>query len=141
MAVMRRSVIFTDHSGGVTIFAIRTSSGATGIQLALIAKSHGDYLNFWESTETVNVAPATSSGQYPSVTQQATLSYLCADGTVARLVIPAPDLSIFLADGQTVDATQIAALTAACIGNLAAPSQSLAVSFLGGFLTRRNVTL
>lgn len=141
MAVMRRSVIYGDHAGGVTITAIRTSTGATGIMGAVIAKSHADFLNFWESAESINVAPATSTGQYPSITQQATLSFLCADGTIARLIIPAPDISIFLADQQTVDSTQIAALTAACIGNLESPSQSLAVSFLGGFLARRNVTL
>lgn len=141
MSVERMSIIWVDAGGRSTITAIRTSTGASGILSAILADSNGDFLNKWEGTETVNATPTALDLQYPSIMQQAILSFLASDGTIARVSIPAPNISIFLADGQTVDPTAIGGIITACVGTLAAPSQALATSFIGGFLTRKGSTL
>ena len=133
---MNRSVIWVDAGGSAVITLIRTSTGAGGIQSAMLAQMNADYLNWWESAVTVNGAPAPTTAQYQAANQQARLVFLCADGTYAQLKLPAPKFGIFLPDGVSVDSTAIPALIAACVGTLEAPSGSLATSFVSGTLQR-----
>ena len=132
-----RSVLWVDAGSRATITLIRTSTGGATIQADVQAKSNAGVLNEWNGT-LVTTAPSTSAAQYPSVTQQATLVFQCADGTTARIDIPAPVLSIFLSDGVTVDATTITTLIADCIGNLLSTSLSPATAYLSGILNRRS---
>jgi hypothetical protein len=55
------------------------------------------------------------------------------------VTIPAPQSSIFLADGQTINlaSTGIITLVAACVGTLESISGSLAVSVIAGVRRRR----
>lgn len=132
-----RSILWVDAGARATITLVRTSTGGGTIQSDMEAISNAGVLNEWEGTLNVTT-PSTSSSQYPSVTQQATLVFLCADGTSARLDIPAPVLSIFLSDGVTVDSTAIATLIADCVGNLLSTSLSPATAFLSGILNKRS---
>lgn len=133
-----RSVVWIDSGGNSTITLIRTSSGAGTIEGDVLALSNADWFNQWEGTLFVNASPSPTFADYPSVTQNATLLFLCADGTNARLDIVAPKISIFMADGVTVDPSTITGLIADCVGNLLSASLSPAVSYLSGFLNRRS---
>lgn len=137
MARVNRSILWSDAGSRSTITLLLVDTSASAIQAALLGKSSADFIEYWEGPLVINGAPAPVNAQYPSVTQQAVLTFLCADGTIAKVALPAPKLSIFLSDGQTVDATQIAGIIAACIASLLSNSGSPAVSFLGGFLTGR----
>ena len=132
-----RSILFVDAAGGSTITLIRSSTGGAAIQTALLNHSNADWFNEWEATLNVNLAPAPVVAEYQSVSQEAALVFLCADGTTARVNLLAPKLAIFLADGITVDATTIPDIVAACVGNLLSATLSPATSFLSGILLRR----
>jgi len=137
LADQSRSVLWVDAGGGATMIRQRTATGMSTIQADIIAVSHADYNEYWEGDLVVNSTPSPTSGEYQSVTQIAILSFLCVDGTIATLRLPAPQLSIFLADNITVDATVIATLIADCIGNLQSATGSLAAAYLSGFLAAR----
>ena len=134
-----RSTVIADANGGRTIILLRSTAGAGGIQGGILNCSTGDYLQYWESAVTNNGAPAPPGGGYQQVTLQAILYFACADGTVAQVVIPAPALGIFLADGDTVDPANafVAGLITACVGNLESASASQATAYLGGRLSAR----
>lgn len=135
-----RSILFVDAAGGSSIVLIRTSAGAAAIQAAMLGVMNADWFNEWEGTLNINLAPSPVVAPYQSVSQQAALVFLCADGTTARLNLLAPKLGIFLADGITVDSTMIGGLIAACVGNLLSATLSPATSFLSGILLKRPST-
>jgi len=134
---LNRSIVWIDAGGRTQITLLRTSSGGATIETDILALMNADWINEWEGTLNINASPAPSTSAYPSVLQQATLVFLCADGTSARLDIPAPMLSIFLADGVTVDPSAITTLIADCTGNLLSPSLSPVVSYQSGILVKR----
>ncbi len=137
MARVNRSILWTDAGAGSTISLILANPSAAGIQGALLGKSNADYLEYWEGPLVINGAPSPAASPYQSVTSQAVLTFLCADGTVAKVALPAPQSGIFLSDGQTVDSTQIAVIIANCLGSLISNTGSPAVSFLSGILVGR----
>jgi hypothetical protein len=126
------SIVWIGAGTGLTINRIRTATGASTILSDLLAISNADKLNTWEGDLTENTSPAPVNAQYPGVTQFANLLFLCADGTTAQIRLPAPKIGIMLSDGVTVDASTITTLIGDCVGNLQAPSGSLAVSFQAG---------
>lgn len=137
MARVNRSILWGDAGGRQTISLILANPSAGGIQSALLAKSNADYLEYWEGPLSINGSPAPVNAQYPGVGGQAVLAFVCADGTIAKVALPAPQLGIFLSDGQTVDSTQIAAIIAACTASLISNSGSPATTFVAGFLQGR----
>lgn len=137
MADQSRSIVWIGPGTGATITRVRTATGAATIQADMLAKSNADFNNWWEGDLHINGAPAPVNAEYPGLNTQALLNFLCADNTIAVLKIPAPKIGIMLADGVTVDSTTIAALIAACIGNLESSTGSLASSFLGGHVNSR----
>lgn len=134
--VQARSTVWTDAGGAQGILLIRTLLGGSAIRLAVQGASNADYLQTWEGPVTVNGAPAPVAAQYLPLKPAALLYYNCADGTLAELRIPSPQLGIFLADQETIDAAAaaIVALNAVTIGNLCNPAGSATVSFAGGRL-------
>lgn len=127
-----KSVIYIDAGGVATIHLIRTHTGGGTILNLLLGHSNADVSSTWEGTEVVNSTPSPVAAEYPSGRIVAALTFLAADGTLATLNIPAPKINIFLADGTTVDPTQIADVIAACVGQLIAPSGSLVTSYVAG---------
>lgn len=134
------STIWVDAGVGQTIYRTRTNSGVGSILSATQGCSNADWSTCWESAETLNT-PAPVASQYLPVKPDAVLYFSCADTTVASLRIPSPKVGIFLADQTTVDPanTDVVALVAAAVGNLASASGSLATFFVAGRLdtTRR----
>lgn len=134
MGDVERSIVWIGAGTGLTITRIRTDSGAASIQSALLGHSNADFNDWWEGDAHVNSSPAPSNAQYPNLVPPTILNFLCADGTIAVVRLPAAKIGIFLADGVTVDASAITDVITACVGNLRSPSGSLATSFLGGTL-------
>lgn len=135
MADQAMSVVWVGAGTGQTITRIRTLTGAATIRDDIVSHSTGDKFSWWEGNLNINGAPAPPGGQYPAINLFAILNFMCGDGTIAILKLPAPRINIFLADGVTVDATAIAALITHCIGNLESTTGSTATSFLGGHLS------
>jgi len=133
-----RSVIWVDANGKQTITRIRTGTGAAGIQAAILGASNADYSAWWESAETTNGSPAPVAAAYQGNQPMAQLLYLCADLTIATLLLPAPAVGNFLADQETINPTAapIAAITAAATaaGGLVSTTGSPATTLLGGKL-------
>ncbi len=131
-----RSTIWLDANGGTQITLIYSAAGAAAILPLMLAISHADYTRYWESAQSLNLAPAPTTGQYQTCSPDAVLTFQCADGSIARLVLPAPQIGIFLADQETVDPANagVIALVAACIGSLASSTGSPAATYLGGTL-------
>jgi hypothetical protein len=137
MTNVNRSIVFVDGAGGSTISLTRALTSAATIQSEVLAVSNADWFNEWEGTLNINTSPSTVVAEYQSVRQRATLTFLCADGTSARVDIVAPKLAIFLADGVTVDSTMITSLITACVGTLLSATLSPATAFLSGVLNTR----
>lgn len=137
---MNRSVIWLQAGPQSTITLIRTDTGGSAIETAILAHSNSDWFNEWEGTLNINGAPAPVNAPYPGVAQQARLVFKCADNSQAELVIPAPKVNIFLPDGVTVDVTTIPDITAACIGHLLSGSLSPATTYLSGLLSKRTAS-
>ena len=137
MTNVNRSVVWVDGAGGSTITLIRALTSASSIETELLAVSNADWFNEWEGTLNINTSPAPTIASYQSIAQVATLNFLCADGTLAEVRLVAPKLSIFLADGLTVDSTMITSLITACVGTLLSATLSPAASFVAGFLEKR----
>lgn len=137
---LNRSVIWVPAGPQSTITLIRTDTGGAAVQAAILNHSNADFLNEWEGTLVINASPAPVQAPYPGVNQQARIVFKCADNTNAEVVIPAPKLNIFLADGVTVDATTIPDLIAACTGHLLSGSLSPATTFLSGLLSKRTAS-
>lgn len=137
MATQTASVVWVDASGFKGITRINTVAGAASIVAALaLAASNADVLESWEGALAVNGAPAPVAAAYQPQSWRAALTFLCADLTNVVLLVPAPAIADFLADGQSVDpaAAAIASLIAACIGSLCNTAGSPATTFVSGQL-------
>jgi hypothetical protein len=128
--------VWVDANGYTTITRINTGPGAAAVQPLMIACSTADYSEYWEGTTTPNGAPAPAGGAYQPGKLRALLYFGTAAATVATLAIPAPSLSIFLADGETVDAANVAvaALIAQCLIDLTDNVGNAVTSYLAGHL-------
>lgn len=131
------SRVWIDAAGARTITLVRSVAGAAGISAAVIAASEADWSQWWESAVTAQV-PAPVGGPYLPVSLRAALTFVCADNTLAVLYVPAPNRTIFLADGQTVDPLNltVAAIITAAVGNLVSSTGSPATGFVSGVLQR-----
>ncbi len=77
---------------------------------------------------------------YPSATDKAVLVYGCANGQEVRIEIPAPQMTIFDSDGETVNAANasVSAFNTAITGGAyCANSGSLITTYLRGFRSLR----
>src|SRR5579859_6418678 len=133
-AVNTGSFIWVDANGNKTI--LRVNSGSTPSTLATLAEgcSNAGILEYWESAITVPATPVPFAAAYQSVVDRAVLLFLCADNTLANLIIPAPSLAVFMSDGETIDITNpnVSVLVTAAIGDLQNLSGSPAVAFVSG---------
>lgn len=130
-----RSTIWLDANGYTQIGMLRTNTGAGAIQAAIAAVSNAGLQQCWEGSQTVTGAAPTAA-LYQSGQQIVRLTFLCADGSEAVVKVFAPQSTIFLTDGVTVDPANanVATLIAACIGNLESATGALATAFLSGYM-------
>jgi hypothetical protein len=128
---LRRTTVWIDAAGKTTAHLLTTAAGAAAIEAAIAAVSNAVPQLEWEGPL---VAPggAGVNAAFPSVADTATLTFTKASGELLKVLVPAPISSIFLADAETVDPTQIAALIAAVVGSLSDPSGNLATAYVSG---------
>jgi len=128
--------VWVDANGYTVITRVNTGPGAAAVQPLMIACSTADYAEYWEGTTSPNGAPAPAGGQYQPARLRALLYFATAATTVATLAIPAPALSCFLADQETVDPANpaIAALIAQCLIDLTDAAGNAVTSYLAGHL-------
>jgi hypothetical protein len=129
----RMSVVWNSSDGLSTVRTIATTDGAITILGTLEDFSNAIGFQRWESDVTVN-SETPSTDAYLSVTQIAVLLFSDDSGNLARLSLPAPLSSIFMADGSTVDPSTITSIISACIGNLLTGAGTEVTMFKGGYL-------
>jgi len=129
------AVIWKDANGVTRQTVIRSLAGASAIWTAAQAASLAEVLQTWESPLGPTVGAA-ATGNYQSNKMAASLTFQTASGSILRLTLPAPSLSVFLADGVTIDPANalITALVATCIGSLSDGAGNVAIGYLGGVL-------
>ncbi len=132
-----RSTIWFDAQGRTRQTILRgidSLIGGATIQLCqddIAALSNADWMRYWQGTEN-DQTPAPPGATYVAVGDYAELLFTAADGTSLYLTIPAPLASLFLADGETVDITQITSLISNVTGCLITASGAHPTTFVGG---------
>lgn len=129
----RLYAIWLDFNGVTRQTVLNSTASAAAVLTALQAKSEAEVLNYVESALSTPIGVA-AAAQYQSVKSAATLLFQTGAGTIVRVTIPAPAVGIFLADQQTVDPAQVAAIIAAAVGTLTDISGNVVTSYLGGTL-------
>lgn len=130
-----RSTIWIDANGRTRQTILRGNASLATVESDLLALSNADTQRSWEGPTAVNPAPAPVAATYQNVADYAVLVY--TDGTdLVYITLVAPQASIFLADGETVDPTAIAVLTGHVVGTVLTGSGSAVTSFVGGFRRR-----
>jgi hypothetical protein len=125
-------MVWADINGRTRLSYVNTNGGGAAIQTALEAKSNAQVQNSVDATATV-VVPAPTAATYQSVADVAVLVFVDASNYQTEIVLPAPQASIFLADGETVDITQIGTIIAAVVGTAETSTGGLVTAFLGGY--------
>jgi len=110
MALESLSTVWVDAYGQQTITRVNSNGGAGAAAAALYALSNAGIVESWEGARTPG-SPSPTAAAYQSIVDRAALLFLCADNTIMSTIVPAPQLGIFLADGETVDITNAAVAT------------------------------
>lgn len=137
MAIYTRRITWVDVAGDSRSTVILGNASVVSTEVALLNLSNADWALHSEAQLFSNAAPAPPGAQYLSVLDQATLWYVTSAGEIVQITLPAPLASIFLADGQTVDATSVAGVTATAIGVVVSPAGNPVTAFVGGTRSRQ----
>jgi hypothetical protein len=134
--VNRRYMVWVDANGFTRLTLLNGTGSLIGpdlttVQTTLVASSNADVLNSVESGLTVNV-PFPPGGVFRTVGDAAILTFTDAGGSLVDITLPAPLASIFLADGLTVDITQIAAIIGAVVGTVVTPAGGTVTAYVAG---------
>lgn len=132
MSVVRRYQAWIDAQGNTTLTYVNGSAGLTTLVGQIKAVSNADVLNSVEATLNVNGSPGPAAATYPTVRDSAKLMFKTASGNDVTLLVPAPQQSLFLADGQTVDPSAAAALIAAALGVVTDEAGNAVTTYVGG---------
>jgi len=133
MADRAAGAVWADVTGRTRLTIIKAATTPCTILTALQAKSNCGVLYNWDGD--IDDGPGTATAAvYQAANSAAVLVFQTGSGSVLRLTLPAPDSSIFLADGSTVDPAQVAGIVAACIGNLSDGAGNTAATFVAGYL-------
>lgn len=134
MAIYSRRIGWIDANGEVRTTQLIGISSMSTVQLALLLLSNADEATESEAQIFVNSSPAPIAAIYQSVTDYAELWYSTSINTIIAVTVPAPRLSIFLADGQTVDPanSNVVAASGQIIGVVSDLAGNVATAFVGG---------
>lgn len=132
MATQRRTVVWVDASGRTTGTLLTTVAGAAAVQAALEAKSNAAPQAYWEGDLEVTAGPSPVSATFPSTRDGAALVFETASGTLVTVRIPAPVASIFMADGETVDNSQITSIIAQVIADVVTSDGVVITQYVAG---------
>lgn len=133
MATQRRTTVWIDAQGKTTAHLLTTSAGGGAVEAEIDAQSNAAVLEAWEGTLDATAVPAPVAAPYQSVRDAATLVFSTASGAFIRVTIPAPDVGIFQADGETVDPATIGTLIALVIANVVTADGAAATAYVAGF--------
>jgi hypothetical protein len=133
MPTMRRTTVWVDAQGKTTAHLLTTAAGAGAVESEIDAVSNAGVLETWEGVFTVNATPGAIVAPYDSVRDRAVLVFQTASGATARIVVPAPDGAIFMADGETVDPATITALIAAVLADAVTTDGTALTAYVAGF--------
>lgn len=139
MAAASRSIIWIDSNGFTTQTIVGSDPDASTIQSKLLLHSNADVLNWFEGPPHPNPTPSPTSAVYFTVGDQARLLFLDTAGSIVTLNLPAPQSSVFLADGVTVDSSAIADIITAFISDGRSALGNSIASFVAGNLKRTKV--
>lgn len=141
MADTWTSAVWIDFNGRSRQTIVKTTGGLAPVIPSLQAASLAALAQFWESPLVMSTATSTP-GTYQTVGDTARLLFQTTAGTIVRITLPAPNLSIFMADGITVDPTNplVAAIIAAVIANCTDGSGHACVAYVGGNYDRSKGT-
>lgn len=134
------STVWIDANGNRTITKINTTGGYTGFLGNLLSLSNAALDRYWESATSINLVPSPVAAAFQSVVDRAAFIYQCADLTLVTVIIPAPKASIFMADGETIDASNglVVAFNMGVIGSLTNATGAPAVTFQSGYRLPRS---
>jgi len=136
LADTTRSSIWVDAFGRSRQTIVRGNASLASVEAALLAVSNADTQRCWEGPTQVNPAPSPVAADYQNVADYAVLVYQDASGDLVYITVPAPQSTIFMADGETVDPPAIAGVSAAVIGTVFTAGGSLVTAYVGGFRRR-----
>lgn len=110
-----------------------TAPGSLDSYLATI--SNAVIAQIAEGTVTNFTNPPPAANPYPSVVQVAVCTYLDSAGNAGTIKVPAPKLSIFLADGITVNPAILANIASnATVDGFISPQGNAIASMVSGVL-------
>lgn len=133
MSTQQSWTVWIDANGQQTARSLTGGSSTAAVVAALEAYSNATVKSFAEGPLSVpGTSPATAP--YLSARQVAYLTFTDGVGHNAVVALPAPQLGIFMPDGQTVDPSTIGPLIAACIGTIQTGAGTLVTAFVGGSL-------
>lgn len=130
MALIRYSV-WADVQGRTRLSLINSSTTSSTVLSLLSSYSNAGIFATLEGSNDV-LAETGVNAEYSSVSDYVALQFETGAGEIVSLTLPAPDASIFFADGVTVDSSAIPDLIAACVGNLLSPGGGVVTEFVGG---------
>lgn len=131
MPTQKASVVWADAGGRTRTTQIVTSAGSAAVLAALKAQSNADWMQQWEG-DLVAQVPAPVAAQFQDASDAAVLYFQTAAGAIAKVTLPAPVASIFMADGESVDPSAIAAIIAAVIADCVTADGTAVASYVGG---------
>lgn len=135
MADTTRSCVWVDAAGRTRQTILRGNASLATVEADLLALTNADTQRSWEGPTVLNPSPAPTNATYPNVADYAVLVY--TDGTdLVYVTLVAPQASVFLPDGETVDPVAIATLTGHVIGTITTGSGAAVTGFVGGFRRR-----
>lgn len=133
---LRGGLNWVDAQGQRVLHVINfTGSGFGSIIAALENHSSAVVNENWGGAVGCNPNLPTTT-DYTTVRITAVLIFADATGSTAKLYVPAPNTSIFLADGDTVDPTAIPDIISAAIGTLLSGAGNPVTTFVGGIIQR-----
>jgi len=135
---LRRSVVWADTFGLRTMTYYYGVNPMESFLTTFATGSNAIPLQSWEGPLTINT-PSPLAGVYAGVKDYARFTFSDDKGNRANVLLPAPKLAIFLADGKTVNPAYflVAPFILDVLGNLVAPQSGLPlVKFIGGILVR-----
>lgn len=146
-ASSRYAVSIVDHRGQRRACSVNIPAAATftAAALATLRTAIGSITNgavvattLSSSEEVVNTTLTTTYDEsYSTIDHVAVLHYQDTAGNVITVEVPAPDLSIFYADGVTVDPTKITGINSAVSGVINAGDPAGTYAFVRGYLSTR----
>jgi hypothetical protein len=130
-------VVWIDSLGQtrMTTYLAQTGQGEA-LKTAMRSVSNAAVL-WWGAGDLIQQEPVMASGVFQPVDDAARLDFRTASGRTVSLIIPAPNESIFTADGLTVEPAEISGLIDEFIAQGIAEGGDPVVSFIRGYRRQR----